>query len=308
MRIPRSVTWLASIVVLLGIVATCVGLFWGGGPGSSVYTSLRGEEVEIYGRGIYAHDSIFRAAGNRGTDVATLALGVPLLIISTVLARRGSARANLFLLGLLAYFLYVYASVALSSAYNGLFLVYVALFAASLFAFVQCFSSLHRRDGGLFPGPLPRRGIAAFMFFSGVATVIIWLMPLIDALARGVPPDTLQHYTTMVTEVLDLGVIVPAVFISGFYLVRRRPLGYLVAIPLLVLIAMLLPAIALQTAFQVSAGVSLTPGEIIGPIAGFAILGALALWILAVIARKVPKVPRDVEWMPRDRGDASAGD
>ena len=288
MRTPRSVVWLAVVVALLAVIATCVGLFWSGGPGQFQHTPTRGEEVEIYGRGIYAYDSVFRAAGNRGTDAVSLVLGVPLLIFSVILARRGSTRASLLLLGVLGYFLYVYASVALSAAYNGLFLVYVAQFAASLFGFVYCLSSLRPWAARLFPGPLPRRGIAAFMFFSGIATLVIWLLPVAGSLAEGAVPKTLQHYTTLVTEVLDLGVIVPAVVIAGVYLLRRRSLGYLIALPLLVLVAMLLPVIAVQTVFQVNAGVALTSGEIIGPIAGFVILGGLAVWILILILRRVP--------------------
>jgi hypothetical protein len=45
----------------------------------------------------------------------------------------------LLLTGTLGYFLYVCASVALGAAYKNLFLVHVALFSASLSAFVQVF-------------------------------------------------------------------------------------------------------------------------------------------------------------------------
>jgi hypothetical protein len=45
-----------------------------------------------------------------------------------VLYRRGSLRGRLLLIGILTYFLYVYASIAFGAAYNALFLVYVGLF------------------------------------------------------------------------------------------------------------------------------------------------------------------------------------
>lgn len=288
MRASRPVIWLALLIAVLAVVATCFGLFWPGGPGEFTHTPTRGEAVDIYGHGIYAFDTDFRAAGNRGTDAVSLVLGVPLLVAFTVLYRRDSVRGGLLLLGLLGYFLYVYASVALATSYNNLFLLYIALFAASLFGFVYCFGSLHEVAPRAFSGPLPRRSVAGFLFLSGAVTAAIWLMPLITALSNGSPPDTLEHYATIVTDVLDLGVIVPALFLSGVLVLRTRPLGYLIALPLLVLVAMLLPAISMQTVFQLRAGLELSPGEIIGPIAGFLVLGIIAVWILVVVLRRCP--------------------
>lgn len=48
------------------------------------------------------------------------------------------------MLGALAYFLYVYATLALNAAYNDLFLVYVALFSASFFALAAVVASIDR--------------------------------------------------------------------------------------------------------------------------------------------------------------------
>jgi hypothetical protein len=49
----------------------------------------------------------------------------------------------------------------------------------------------------------------------------VWLAPLIDALVTGSPPQLLDTYTTSVTDVLDLGLIVPPFFVAAA-LVRRR--------------------------------------------------------------------------------------
>jgi hypothetical protein len=64
--------------------------------------------------------------------------------------------------------------------------------------------------------------------------------------------------------------------------------GYLIAFPLLGLIVMLLPAIALMTVFQLRAGVAFTPGEVVGPMAGFATLGLFAIWVGAAVLRRIP--------------------
>jgi hypothetical protein len=134
---------------------------------------------------------------------------------------------------------------------------------------------------------VPRRGIAAFMFASSLVTLAVWLSPLISVLLQGQPPKLLDSYTTVVTDVLDLGIIVPATFISGVLLLRRSVLGYLTAFPLLTLIVLLLPGITLSTVNQVAAGISFTTGEIVAPIAGFLVLGLVAMWIMVILLRKL---------------------
>ena len=72
------------------------------------------------------------------------------------------------LTSVLAYFLYVYSNVALSIAYNNLFLVYVALFSASLFAFALTVRSIDLEImTPRFSPHLSRRAPAIFMFAAG---------------------------------------------------------------------------------------------------------------------------------------------
>ena len=277
---------------MLALIAAGVGLFWQDGGGSSSFTTLRGQTVETYGRGLYRYDTLFVGAGNRGTDTVTLFLGIPLLVLSTLLYRRGSLRGGLVLTGALTWFLYVGASYALGAvAYNNLFLIYVALFSASLFAFVLALTSIDIQAlPSYFSSRMPRRGPAIFMFASGLLTLFVWLIEPITALIQGRPPEHLGPYSTLFTNAVDLSIIVPTAFVAGGLILRRNPLGYLMAIPLLVLEAMLAPLIVAQSVSQVQAGVSFTPGEMVGPIAGFAVLGLLAIWIIVAILRNISEL------------------
>jgi hypothetical protein len=273
---------------VLALVATGIGLFWRGAGSPFSFTTLRGETVQMYGQGLYRYNSLFTGAGFKGQDVVTLVLGIPLLALSILLYRRNSLSGGLLLMGMLGYFFYVYASMALGAAYNQLFLIYIALFSASLHAFVLALMSIDRQAlHSRFPTGMPRRGIAAFMFASSLVTLVVWLSPLISVLLQGQPPKLLDSYTTVVTDVLDLGIIVPAAFISGVLLLRRNVLGYLIAFPLLTLIVLLLPGITLSTVNQVAVGISFTTGEIMGPISGFLILGLVAIWIIVILLRKL---------------------
>lgn len=284
----RPIVWLSSLIALLALVTAGAGLLWQGGNGPAAFTSLHGETVELYAKGLYRYDSIFKAGANKGSDLVTIIIGVPLLIITTRMYRRGSLRGHVLLTGSLVWFLYAYASQALATTYNEFFLIYVVLFSASLFAFVLAFSSIDLSTlATRFSARLPRRSAGIFMILSGLVPLIVWLEPLLSALIRAESPALLDHSTTMVTEVLDLGIIVPAAILSGLLILRRAPLGYLMAFSLLILEVMLAPMIAAQTAFQVAAGVSFTTAMIVGPIAGFTAIAVIGVWIIVALLRGI---------------------
>ena len=63
---------------------------------------------------------------------------------------------------------------------------------------------------------------------------------------------------------LDLGIIVPTAFLSGALLLRRAPLGYLLASSVLVKSLTLGPAVSAMVVGQLLADVPLGIGEIVG--------------------------------------------
>ncbi|HRW09864.1 MAG TPA: hypothetical protein P5121_32405 [Caldilineaceae bacterium] len=287
MKSEKMVVWLSWLIVILALIAVGAAFLWPNDGSPFTVTSLRGQVVQIYGHGLYHYDTRFTGAANRGNDVVTLVLGIPLLIYATLLYRRGSLRGALLLLGTLVYFLYLYSSYALGVAFNPLFLVYIALFSTSFFAFVLLFATIDRRLLADHLAPdLPRRAIAIFMVVSGLATLVIWLVPLLNDLALNQLPASSGTYSTKITDVLDLGIITPVTLIAGRLIWRRNPVGYLIAFSLLVLEIMLTPMIAAQTVSQLVAGITFTPAEILGPMAGFATLGLFALWVMVVLWRK----------------------
>lgn len=288
----RVVTMLTVLTALLAGAAALVGVFSEGGSAPATMTSVRGEVVELYAEGIYRYDSIFKGAANRGSDVVTLAIAIPLLAITLARYRRRSIRAGLLLLGTLVWFLYVGVSLALGTAYNSLFLVYVALFSASLFAVVSVFRSIDPEGLAARCSPtMPRRVPGVFMLVSGMVTFVIWTQPLVTALIAGEPPEMLDNSMTMVTETLDLGVIVPIATLSGVLILRRWALGYIMAFTLLVLEALLAPMMVMQAVYQLDAGVDLSSGQAIGTIGGFAAIALTAVWVIALLLRHISEIP-----------------
>lgn len=286
MKRSNVVIGLVVLIVILALIAVGSGFFWPNLGGPYAFTNLRGQTVQIYGQGLYRYDTLFTGAANRGNDLITFVLALPLLLYTLMRYGQGSLRGGLLLLGTLVYFLYLYGSYALGVAFNPLFLVYIALFSATLFAFILLFRAIDRQFlADHLVATLPRRGIAIFMLISGLATLVIWLQPLVNALVQNKPSPVLGTYTTTITDVLDLGIITPATFIAGSLIWRRNPTGYLIAFSLLVLEIMLTPMIAAQTVSQLLAGITFTPAEIIGPMAGFVTLGLFALWVMVILLR-----------------------
>jgi hypothetical protein len=188
----------------------------------------------------------------------------------------------------LGWFLYLYASLALGSAYNELFLVYVALACWALFAMALVVRSvdLSQLDEDTLRR-LPLRSLSVLLLVSAALTAFVWLEPVVSAALAGRPPALLLHSTTLVTEALDLAVVAPAAVLAGILLLRRRAEGLLIGVPLVVLLWVLAPAVVLQTLFQQAAGWPFTPAQVVGPIAGFVALGAAASWALVRTLRSL---------------------
>lgn len=227
MKYSSTLKILLPLIGLLALFAAGMGLFYQT-PGTPYpFTSHRGEEVMINGRGLYYYDTVSSAAQQQGNDVVTLFVAIPLLIVSTWMTFRGSLSGRLLLTGTLGFFLYTYLSMCMLTAFNALFLVYVSIFSLSLYAFILCMMSfdlvtLPRH----FSDKLPRGWIATLLFVIGAFLSLTWLGRVIAPLVKNTPP-LLDNGITMVIQAMDLALIVPLAILAGILLLRRNAWGYL---------------------------------------------------------------------------------
>jgi hypothetical protein len=192
-------------------------------------TSFRGEKVLINGHGLYYYDTFSTAAQMQANDLITLVVGLPLLIASTWMAFRGSLRGRLLLTGTLGFILYTYMSMSMLTAYNSLFLVYVALFGLSLYAFILSMLSFDLDDlPRHFSTRLPRSWIAAVLFAMGGFLFLAWMGRIVPPLLQNTVP-ALENTTTLVIQAMDLVLIMPLAILSGVLLLRGTAWGYLLA-------------------------------------------------------------------------------
>jgi hypothetical protein len=280
--------WLIPLIFILALTASLCGLFLPGGEGPFTFTSLRGHEVEMFGRGLYQYDTLLVGATLRGTDAVTLLISLPLLALFFWKARRGSQNAMLALLGVLFYFLYKGASLTFAAAFNSLFLVYIALFSAGLFAVIVAMTTfdldaLAKRVQHEFP----HRGAAIFLFIAGFGTLLIWLSEVISNTLAGGAPEIMGTYTTLFTHGFDSAVITPAAVIAGVCLLRRNPLGYLLAAPILILCTLIGAVVIGQTVAQTLVGLVFPPQIYSGMIGSWIVMGAFAIGLTVSFFRNL---------------------
>jgi len=283
MKYQSALKWLVPLIGLLALIAAGAGFVWVGDGAPYPLTTFRGEQVMINGQGLYRYDTVSSTAQMRGNDLVTLAVGLPLLAISFVLALRGSLRGRLLLTGTLGFFLYTYMSMCFGAAYNELFLLYVALWSLSLWAFILSMMSFDVRTlPQHFSDRLPRRSIAALFFVVGGFLLLAWLGRIIPPLLRAETPP-LENTTGLFIQALDLALIVPLAFVSGILLLRRNAWGYLLASVFVMKIITMGLAVTAMGFNMVLAGVAVSAVELIV----FPTLTVINLIMAAVLLKSI---------------------
>ncbi len=227
MKYQQILKWLLPIIILLAGFSAAMGLFYDT-PGEPIsFTNHRGETAIITNHGLYRYDSISSTAQMQGNDLVTLVVGIPVLIISAIYAFRGSLRGRLLLTGTLGFFLYTYMSMSMLTSFNQLFLLYVVVFSSSLFSFILCLMSFDISYlAGHFSPKLPRKAFAIFFFLICLFLILAWTGRILSPILQNTNP-ILENTTTMVIQAMDLGLVVPLAFLSGFLLLRNSGWGYL---------------------------------------------------------------------------------
>lgn len=263
MKYKKSVTVLVLIIAVLSLTACIAGLAVRGGSGEYEFKSINNEIVKIYGQGLYKNDSVSCVAQGKASDLVTLVLGIPLLMISLYFSNKGSFRGKLMLTGTLGYFLYTYMSYAFLWNYNPIFLIYVILMSASLYAFILSLMSFDIADvPSKFKAGLPVKFLSGFQFFIAFVIGMMWLGKIAPSLAGAVPAG-LEHYTTLVIQAMDLGIVVPTGILSGVMLLKRKPVGYLLSSVVIIKGITMLTAISAMIVNQLLYGVKVSPAELI---------------------------------------------
>jgi hypothetical protein len=273
-------------ITILSLISAVTGVLSGQSQDveQRQFLSIYGEKVTLHGKGIYQNDSVSLAAQGIAQDMVTLALGIPLLIISLIMARRGLLKGRLLLTGTLSYFLYAYTSYSFLSMYNSLFLMYVMLMSMSLFGFILCVMSFDLQElKDSFNPKLPVKFIGGFQLFVAFTLIMLWLGRIVPPLVNGTTPAGLEHYTTLVIQAMDLGIVVPAALLSGILIIKRKNFGYLLSSVIIIKGLTMLTAITAMIIGMIMVGAEVSLVEIIV----FPVYNLIAVFCLILLLRNI---------------------
>lgn len=274
---------LCLVVAIMAGAAATVGVFLRGDGSVQTVVSPRGERYQMIVSGVYRYNAQRVVAEGIGWDVFTLFAAVPALLLCLIWLARGTLRARLFALGVLAYLFYQYLMYSVAWAFGPLFVLFVVIFALSLVSIVRIVSTikmeeLEPRTGARFPA----LGMGIFSLAMAVLLIIMWLARIVAAM-NGMIDGVLLGQTTLVVQALDLGLVVPLAIFTGVTALRRRRIGYLLSSVVAIKGVAMAAAICamLIAAWIVEGALDILPFAI------FAAAAAVALWLAFRIYRSV---------------------
>jgi hypothetical protein len=229
---------LSAFIAILAIIATAGGLFIGD---------------------LYQADTAWASSQQRGNDLVTLVVAVPLLAGGLLLSRRGSPRAQLIWLGMIGYMLYNYMFYLFGTAFNRFFLIYVALFSLSLFALIFALVSVDAEDiSRRFRPRTPVRWISGYLLFIALFLGGMWISRSLGFVTSGqLPQDIVDSgIHTSVVYAIDLSLLAPSLVLGALWLWQRRPWGFVLGTILIIKCTAYPLALIAMGVFMANAGVA----------------------------------------------------
>ena len=167
-----------------------------------------------------------------------------------------------------------------------MFLVYVLLMAASIYAFILCLLSFDvQKVPEHFNEKFPYRFLGIFQLCIGVVLCLMWMAKIIPTIGTNIVPVGLEHYTTLVIQGMDLGIIVPAAMLSGVLVLRHRPFGYLLTSVIILKAITMLTSLSAMIISMAMSGVNMAIVEVVM----FPAFNAVTVVALIVLMRSIKK-------------------
>lgn len=212
-------------------------------------------------------------------DIATLVLGLPLLIISLFFARRGKLIAYLCLPGALFYLLYTYIPYLLAVPFSSLFLLYLLIVALSSCTIIYLIAGM---NGEIVKQKLevkaPARLSGGILFGLAILIIIRQVALILAALLKQSQVEMIE----ISVWIGDLAVACPALMAVSLSLWKRKSLGYVAGTGLLLSYGTLVVSLIVVKIFQAH----YTQSSVnISDIAVLVIMAAICFWPFTFFAK-----------------------
>ncbi len=143
---------------------------------------------------------------------------------------------------------------------NFLFLCYVTLLALTFFGLFISTKSLEYFNHHHFSENTPVKTVGGFLMFNAVSITCLWLGIIVPSLIDGsIYPMELNHFTTLIVQGFDLGLLLPISFVIGFLLFRKKKLGYIYSTIYLGFLSLLMTALTAKIIARAMNEVNVVP-------------------------------------------------
>ena len=219
-------------------------------------------------------------------DIANLLIATPALVISAILALRGSIRALMVWLGVLAFTVYNYVIYVFSIPFGALYPVWAAVLGLSLFALIGGATSLDSDAiAARFRSARAVRVAAWVTLVVAGLFVLIWLSEDVPALLTATTPKTAveMDLPTNPVHALDYVFFLPAAIVCGIRLLKRRAFAYPAIVALLVFMVLTCMPILIMPFVQAVRGETAV-WALLAPIGVLALVTTASVaWLLVTV-------------------------
>ncbi|OUZ05876.1 hypothetical protein BHE97_19700 [Aeromicrobium sp. PE09-221] len=282
----RRLTLAVLLIAVLAATAAGVPFVNTAGPGPWQHVSVRGEPVEVYGIGPYRHMPADVAVQGLAQDLVTLAAGIPFLLFAWWWARRGSRAGHVALCGAVAYLFVQYFMYLGMGTYNELFLVYVLLVGLTFLALTRLLLAVPTANFAVNLPAARRRFVGVFLLVNGTLVALLWLSVVVPPLLAGtLYPADLANFTTLIVQGFDLALFLPPSLLAGYWYLKQRPAGELLAPVYVVFLSLQMVALLAKIVWMAARGVSAGPALVLIPLL---LLGAIMAAFFALSALAAP--------------------
>jgi hypothetical protein len=216
----------------------------------------------------------------RGQDVVNLLAAVA-LVWGGWRAHAGRLLGHIVWLAVCLYISYTYLMYVVAP-YNDALLLYIAGIGLGAYGLVHGLVRLDARAVAAAFEDLPRRGLAWFLIVLAALFSTMWLVDILSVWPGGIPDSLFTYDIPSIVHVLDLGIVLPLLAITGVMLLRGHPVAPVLALMLLVKTLTLGLALLSMNAFVAATSGLSDPSE---PAMWTVVVAVSAGWLVFVLRR-----------------------
>jgi hypothetical protein len=208
--------------------------------------------------GFYSAETLNWQAQSLGQDMVDLVLITPCLIITSFLSWRNNKAATMIWGGVVLYLTYTFVLYSFNVHFNRLFVLYCFSLGLSFYSLIYFLSQQYKVNlEQHFEKKSLTRFVGIYFITIAVMFYFLWLAEIVPSIIQNTIPASVTDtgLFTNGVQVIDLAIILPAIFIAGIFLWKQISFGLVLAPVFLTFFVLMDITIAILAVVMKSKGV-----------------------------------------------------